>query len=96
MNYTRRYGGDAPPSLYPEIGERILLARRRAGINQRDFGKKLGISHAAVSDLERGKTKPDLDNLAVIAEALGVPLSEIVVLERRQRAALGGRGQEGE
>lgn len=81
MNYRKRYGGEGPPSLYPKIGERILLARRRAGINQRDFGRQLGISHAAVSDLERGKTKPDLDNLAVIAEALGVPLTEIVVLE---------------
>lgn len=81
MNYRKRYGGEEAPSLYPQIGERILLARRRAGINQRDFGRKLGVSHAAVSDIERGKTKPDLDNLAVIAEALGVDLSEIVVLE---------------
>jgi transcriptional regulator with XRE-family HTH domain len=84
MNYRRRYGGDALPSLYVDIGERIMLARRRAGLSQRAFGERLGISHAAVSDLERGKTKPDLDNLFVIAEALGVPISEIVALSDRR------------
>lgn len=75
-----RYPSDRP-SLYPGIGERILLARRRAGLNQRDFGQLVGITHAAVSDLERGKSKPNLDNLAVIADALGVSLSQIVVLD---------------
>jgi transcriptional regulator with XRE-family HTH domain len=71
-------------SLYPGIGERILLARRRAGLNQREFGQRIGITHAAVSDLERGKSKPNLDNLAVIADALGVPLSDIVELDERR------------
>jgi transcriptional regulator with XRE-family HTH domain len=75
-----RYGGDRQ-TLYTDIGERIMLARRRLGLSQRDFGKRLGVSHASVSYLERGKSKPDLDNLAVIADALGVPLSQIVVLE---------------
>lgn len=81
MNYRKRYGDDGRPSRYIGIGERIMLARRRAGLSQREFGKRLGISHAAVSDLETGKTKPDLDNLTVVARALGVPLSQLVVLE---------------
>ena len=80
-----RYPSDRP-SLYPEIGERILLARRRAGLNQREFGQRVGITHAAVSDLERGKSKPNLDNLAVVADALGVPLSQIIVLDAHRRA----------
>lgn len=76
-----RYGKTGP-TLYTEIGERIMLARRRLGLSQREFGKRLGVSHASVSYLERGRSKPDLDNLAVIAEALGGPISEIVVLDR--------------
>lgn len=82
MNYRKRYRGEVLPSHYIGIGERIMLARRRAGLSQRAFGERLGISHAAVSDLETGKTKPDLDNLAVVADALGVPLNQIVVLEK--------------
>jgi transcriptional regulator with XRE-family HTH domain len=85
-----RYGPDGP-TYYADIGERIMLARRRAGMTQRDLGRRLGISHVAVGDIERAKTRPDLDNLGVIADALGVPLSEIVMLERR-RPATGAAG----
>ncbi len=84
-----RYGNPGA-SLYPDVGERIMLARRRAKLSQRDLGQRLGISHVAVGDIERAKTKPDLDNLSVIADALGVPLSEIVVLSRRQSAPPAG------
>lgn len=75
------------PTLYTEIGEQIMLARRRALMNQSDLAARLGISHAAVSDIERGKTRPNLDNLEEIAMALGVPLSQLVVIPRGQRAA---------
>lgn len=77
-----RYGQQSE-SLYPDIGERIMLARRRAKLTQRELGQRLGISHVAVGDIERGKTKSDLDNLAAIAEALGVGLRDIVTLYRR-------------
>lgn len=75
-----RYGKQGR-SMYPDIGERIMLARRRAGMTQRELGQRLGVSHVAVGDIERGKTKPDLDNLAAIAGALGVPFSQIVVFD---------------
>ena len=62
-----------------------MLARRRADLTQRQLGEKLGISHVSVGDIERAKSRPDLDNLAVIADALDVPLSQIVVIEERAR-----------
>jgi transcriptional regulator with XRE-family HTH domain len=86
-----RYAKDQA-TLYTAIGERIMLARRRAGLSQRDMGAKLGITHAALSDIERAKTRPNLDNLAVIADALGVPLSEIVVLSARRQPDSYGEG----
>lgn len=67
------------PSLYIGVGEQILLARRRAKLTQRDLGQRLGVSHVAVGDIERGKTKPNLDQFAAIAEALDVPLKELLV-----------------
>lgn len=74
------------PSLYPEIGDNVRMARLRGRVSQRELGERLGVSHAAISDIERGKTKPDLDVLGLIAETLGVPLTDIVVLSRRQSA----------
>ena len=81
------YGVRRPPdeTLYRGVSEAILLARRRAGLSQADVGARLGVTAAAVSDLERAVTRPDLDGLAEIAAALGVPLNEIVVLDERRR-----------
>jgi transcriptional regulator with XRE-family HTH domain len=74
MRYARE-----GPSLYVGVGEQIMLARRRASLTQRQLGEKLGVSHVAVGDIERGKTKPNLDHLAAIAEALDVPLTQLLV-----------------
>jgi len=69
-------------TLYTEIGERIRLERLRLRLSQAELGKRLGVTHAAVSDIERAQTRPDLDYLAEIAEALDVPLGDLVVLSR--------------
>ena len=71
------------PSLYPDIGENIRMARVKQRLSQQALGQRLGVSHAAISDIERAKTRPDIDTLAVIADALGVPLSQLVILEER-------------
>ncbi len=75
MRYARE-----GPSLYVGVGEQIMLARRRANLTQRQLGDRLGVSHVAVGDIERGKTKPNLDHLAAIAEALDVPLSRLLAV----------------
>lgn len=72
--------GNGRASVYPAIGERIMLARRRAGLTQRELGARLGVSHVAVGDIERGKRRPDLDKLGEIADALGVTLRELIAL----------------
>jgi transcriptional regulator with XRE-family HTH domain len=78
------------PSFYPEIGDNIRMARLRQRVSQRELGKRLGVSHAAISYIERAVTRLDIDNLAVIADALGVPLCQIVVLDRTRRAGRDG------
>ncbi len=62
---------------YEEIGRRIKEARQELGLVQADLGQMLSRrrSHAAVSDIERGKTKLDLEELAEIAQLLQKPLS---------------------
>lgn len=78
-------------SVYVEVGERIRLARRRLGLTQRGLGERLGVSHAAVSDLERGVTRPNLDGLIDVATALCIPVEQLLILDRRpQRRDRGG------
>lgn len=63
-------------SLYPELGRRIRALREAQGLTQGEVGAKLPtpITHAAISDVERGKTCPDLDYLTDLATALGTTL----------------------
>jgi len=72
---------DRGAAIYRDIGERVMLARRRADLTQRQLGERLGISHVAVGQIERGETRPDLGKLAALADALGVPLGHLVVID---------------
>lgn len=41
-----------------EFAERVILLRRRMGLNQVEFGKELGVSDEYVSRIEKGKQMP--------------------------------------
>lgn len=62
---------------HDEVGRRIREARSKLGLSQTDLGQRLSRprSHVAVSDIERGKTKLDIEELAEIARLLDQPLS---------------------
>ncbi len=59
-----------------EIGQRIRTAREEAGLSQEQLGRRLSPpkSHAAVSDIERGKTRVTVSELSRIAVVLSRPL----------------------
>ena len=59
------------------VGRRIRDARKSLSMTQSELGERLARqrSYAAVSDLERGKTGIDLDDLADIAAVLNRDLS---------------------
>jgi transcriptional regulator with XRE-family HTH domain len=60
-----------------ELGRRIARARQHLGLTQTAFGRLLSRprSHAAISDMERGKTKLDIEELSEVARVLNKPLS---------------------
>lgn len=64
-------------ATYKEVGRRIRQARAELGLVQADLGRMLSRprSHAAISDIERGKTKLDLEELAELAQVLQKPLA---------------------
>ena len=54
------------------IGARIREARIRRGLSQEALADRLGVSKAAVSGWETGKSRPFGSRLAQLAETLGV------------------------
>jgi len=52
--------------------------RKKTGLTQAQFGKKIGVSGAAVSEYENGKSRPDTDRLPQIAKALGITVDALL------------------
>jgi len=71
-------------SKYPQIGERIAQARRAAKLRQEDLAAMLARprTHAAISDIERGKTLLNVDELIEIAGLLDTSLRALLFGER--------------
>ncbi|ELW9028217.1 helix-turn-helix transcriptional regulator [Citrobacter freundii] len=58
-----------------EVGERVTSIRKKAGMNQRDFAARLGISNGGISQIESGKAMPGGDFLLRIHQEFGVDLT---------------------
>lgn len=63
-----------------ELGERISAARKRLGLSQAEVGQKFGkISHAAISDIERGKTTLGIEDITKMSEILQVSFEDLTL-----------------
>ena len=61
-----------------DVGRRISLMRKNAGLTQMELANRLGISYQAVSNWERGIAMPDISNLGALAGELGVTVDDII------------------
>ncbi|MCX4994244.1 helix-turn-helix domain-containing protein [Streptomyces longwoodensis] len=61
-----------------QIGERIRTARRAAGLSQLALAERIGRDHRTVHRWEYATADPSTTDLLLLADALGVPLSELV------------------
>lgn len=67
------------------IGERIKAARERAGITQVELGEKIGVSGVAVMRYEKHTRQPRLEQIHAIADALNIPVEEILGIAPENR-----------
>ncbi len=51
-----------------ESGKRFFILRKELGLTLKDFADLLGTSASYLSDIEKGKSKPSVDILSVIAD----------------------------
>lgn len=59
-------------------GNKIRHLRELRNLTQDHMARQLGMDQSQYSKIETGKAKPDQDKLVKIAEALDVPLAELV------------------
>ncbi len=60
------------------LGEKIKEARKQAGISQEQLAEKMGISRSAVAKWEVNNGMPDIENLKLLANLLGVTIDYLV------------------
>lgn len=60
-----------------ELGARIRAIRLDRGVAMKDLAAALGVSISAVSQMERGITRPAVHRLPPLSQALGVSLTEL-------------------
>lgn len=61
-----------------EVGDHIRRVREHRDLSQRQVCERSGIDVATYSRIEQGHASPKLDTLIRIADAIEVPLAELV------------------
>lgn len=69
---------DWVPARRREIGERLRAARLEAGLTQLQLGERVGRDHRTIHRWEYAHRIPNLEDLLVLADALNVPLADLV------------------
>lgn len=60
------------------FGTNVRRARRLRDISQEELAFRANLSRTYVSEVERGIRNVSIDNMGMLADALGVPLRELV------------------
>jgi transcriptional regulator with XRE-family HTH domain len=64
-------------------GDYVLMARRRAGLTQRDLAERLGVRQATIARWERGDRQVSIEDVEAVAGACGLHLEAHLVAEDR-------------
>ncbi|MBY0240235.1 MAG: helix-turn-helix domain-containing protein [Burkholderiaceae bacterium] len=60
------------------FGKNLRRVRRLKEVSQEDLALTSGLSRTYVSEVERGARNVSIDNMGLLADALGVPLKDLV------------------
>ena len=59
------------------LGDRLRLARERKGMSLAEAAEAAGISVSYLSEIERGQAQPAVETLRLLAQVVGLPLSQV-------------------
>jgi transcriptional regulator with XRE-family HTH domain len=60
------------------FGQSVAKHRRAKGLSQEALAEKADLDRTYLSDIERGVCNPGIKNVIVIAQALGISVSEML------------------
>jgi len=63
-------------NLEISIGQRVRLARQRAGLTQEDLAARISRTVESISNIERGLQEPNFRTMQNLAMALDIPVIE--------------------
>jgi len=68
--------------VYKEFGSRLREAREAAGLRQETVAERVGLSRASIANIEGARQRFPLHVAYALAEAVNVPVSELLPRER--------------
>ena len=60
------------------VGQIIRKYRTEAGLDQAQLAERLGFTKNAIGSWELGRTRPDIDTVPRLCQALGIPVTELL------------------
>jgi transcriptional regulator with XRE-family HTH domain len=69
------------------FGERVRELRKERGFSQEGFADECGLHRTYMSGIERGLRNVSLENVARIANALGVPIGDLFTWSQASEVA---------
>lgn len=66
------------------VSDNIRTERKKAGLTQKELGERLGISSVGIAQWENGLRTPKIETLMRIADALNVPLSNLLEIHSEE------------
>ncbi|NLA81705.1 MAG: helix-turn-helix transcriptional regulator, partial [Clostridiaceae bacterium] len=60
------------------LGKKISTLRKSRGMTQLELAEKMNVTDKAVSKWERDLSRPDIDSLPKLAEALGLSVDDLM------------------
>lgn len=74
----RRGLGSEDPAFYEALGRAIKVARAERGLERKQLAELAEVSYPYLSDIESGRGRPSSNALLLIANALQMPLHELL------------------
>ena len=68
-----------------KFGEKLRAVRERKGYTLKDVAKRAGVSESLISQIERNKVSPSVDNLLLIADILDIDYEYLFSNYRQKR-----------
>jgi transcriptional regulator with XRE-family HTH domain len=77
-NSSALYPFPMPSKILSKFGQKVREERQKQGLSQEDLAEKAGVHRTYIGMIERAEKNITLINIEKIANALGIPIDELL------------------